>query len=1163
MNFVPKHLARTPRYDIYDNEESEAADHFNTFLGSSGMEAEVSISRGHKKPVHSTPFSTTLPPPFTRLSSSVGSSSSSGSRRGRGRQGVLGQQHHSLTSVSPASTTPASFSNSSRGTERFRTPQTGLSPRTPSSGFSRTSSGPSRTPGSCRSSSRRTPSSVCSSRTPGSVCSNSRTPLVQQDLPPSTIVGVVEGRGQAQGEVGVAAVDLRRPHLTLAQFSDTHTYTHTLTKLGLLNPLEVVVATTAARPESEVGAGGRGSRGLLRMVQECLPDVSVTAIHRKYFNDARGLATIRHLAAPHCAFVERQVANRYYSLAAAAAVMKYVEHVQHVTYAPHSLHVELTSSEDTMTLDFWSWRALEVVRSLQGDWQDSLFGALRHTRTPAGTRKLRATLLQPFSDPRTINVRLDSLQYLAQHPDLFHTLQSILGRFPDIDWLLSMCVQMPKEDTEQRSEQRLNYIIGLKNTLELLEPLRLALVDVDDPFLVSIRETLGREELQALLEVLRGVLHEDARLVKGAAAMRTLRCYAIRSGVNGLLDVARKIYSEIIDDITESVTAVGKQHNLPVRVGHNAALGFHITIPVPKRSRPPTLPPTFIKVQRGRGHLTCTTELVYQLDQRARDTVREILVMSNVIVQEVLGEARGKIGVLHDLGEAVATLDLVVALAHVASLGAWVRPEFSPTLAIREGRHPILDLLSPSPPVPNNSFLSPGSLLMVVTGPNMSGKSTYLRQIALIQIGSFVPAEIASLRPVKKVFTHLSSEDHPEGNESTFQVQMNEVAHMMVGTDERGRRAGGGSGRESAGAGSDSLVLLDELGSGTSLEEGGALAWAVVEALSHVGATTILVTHTLFLTRLAALYPNVTNYHLESLEGQEGRLHLTHVVKKGVTRTTHYGLSLAALTPFPQPLLQRAQQLARSMAPPTQMSVVDDKEEEAEEGRHAVYRLAHRLMALASTLPNLANISSASRPPLDTSHSDTLEASRVASSSSFHISGRIEAAGTKTPSDVSGQGSCDGVRSLQKTNHGVPNAPLVPYNLSPNTNASTDTIPASATNGGDTNHSIQGRGNTVNAGTSLETQGTEELREQLEALRKEIPGASVGHGGATGRGGAGVWGAAAVLRQGKVLMALVPLDSLILCRFYLGIERNDAADSLTRGFTCSALCQAQIFIMSY
>ncbi|XP_050724012.1 mutS protein homolog 4-like [Eriocheir sinensis] len=996
--------------------------------------------------MYSTPLSTTLPPPLARFSSSIfpspspPSSSTSSSYRGRGGRGGIYRGNYdtkfqysqtspcgtpvcSATTLStpstpvigpstPVSTPIMSFSTKLRTSEDSRqlstppvgprtprtdlsnlstskdarqlsTPPAGLLPRTPSTALSNVSTLSSRTPGSARSSSRRTPSSTRSSRTPGSACSITMTPMsATQQLPPSTIVAVVEGRGQAQGEVGLAAVDLRRPQITLAQFSDTHTYTHTLTKLGLLNPLEVVVATTAARAECEGaagggGRGGRGGRGLLRMVQESLADVSVTAIQRRYFNDARGLATIKHLAAPHCAYVERQVANRYYCLASVAALMKYVELVQHVTYAPHSLHVELTSSEDTMNLDFWSWRALEVVRSLQGEWQDSLFGALRHTRTPAGTRKLRATLLQPFSNPVTINARLDSLEYLAQNPDLFHTLQSILGRFPDIDWLLSMCVQMPKEDTEQRSEQRLNYVIGLKNTLELLEPLGMALVAVADPFLASIRETVGHEGLQELLEVLRGVLHEDARLVKGAAAMRTLRCYAIRNGVNGLLDVARKIYSEIIDDITESVAAVGKQYGVPVRVGHNAALGFHIIIPVAKRSKPPALPKTFIKVQRGRGCLSCTTELVYQLDQRARDIVREILVMSNVIVQEVLGEARSKIGVLHDLGEAVATLDLVVALAHVAALGSWVRPEFSHTMAIRGGRHPILDLLSPTPPVPNNSFLGPGSLLMVVTGPNMSGKSTYLRQIALIQvlaqIGSFVPAEMASLRPVTKLFTHLGSEDRPEANESTFQVQMNEVAHMMVGTEEillggggrregggggeRGGGGGGGGGGESGtgsrgGAGPDSLVVLDELGSGTSLEEGGALAWAVVEALTRLGATTVLVTHTLFLTRLAALYPNVTNYHMESLESAGGRLQLTHMLRKGVTRTTHYGLSLAALTPLPPSVLERARHLAHAMAPPTKVSVTDNNEEaEIEESRHAVYRLAHRLMALASTLP--------------------------------------------------------------------------------------------------------------------------------------------------------------------------------------------------------------------
>ncbi|ROT76801.1 putative mutS protein-like 4 [Penaeus vannamei] len=612
----------------------------------------------------------------------------------------------------------------------------------------------------------------------------------------------------------------------------------------------------------------------------------------------------------------------------------------------------------------------------------------------------------PHADVPTINARLNALQYLVDNPDLFYTLQSILGRFPDIDWLLSMCAQLHKEDTEQRCELRLNYVISLKNTLELLDPLASTLADATDPLLDSVRQSVSRADLQELLETLRGVMHEDARLVKGAAAMRAQRCYAIKSHVNGLLDVARKIYSEIIDDITvdpspsshscpkaiishvasESrslkvrylqaqlvgyrvgvakgysskyycslqslsdaahVEELAKDHNVGMRVGHNAARGFHIAIPVPKRKSAPNLPSVFIKVQRGRGCITCTTEHLYLLDQRSRDTLREILIMSNVIVSEMLIEARGRMGALHGLGEAIATLDLVVSLAHSAALGSWVRPEFSRALAIRCGRHPILDVLAPTPPVPNNTFLSPESRVMVVTGPNMSGKSTYLRQIALIQvlaqIGSFVPAEFASLRVVRHLFTHLGSEDSPENNASTFQVQpsslffpplfpttllhpyylyspydaiavhktflrhlyglsvMSDVAHMVDG------------------AGSDSLVLLDELGSGTSVEEGGSLAWAVMETLVHARATTVLATHALFLTKLPYLYPTVVNYHLESEDEGGGLLRLSHVVRRGVTQATHYGLALAAVTAMPPSVLQRSRHLASVMAPPTQV----------------------------------------------------------------------------------------------------------------------------------------------------------------------------------------------------------------------------------------------------
>ncbi|XP_042202995.1 mutS protein homolog 4-like [Homarus americanus] len=746
MSFVPLFQAKTPKYNIYGNngEENWAADDpgisvsygsLNVFGLTGATDDDISIP-SENVPVHSTPFSTRVPPLLARVASTVATDSSLDTRQtrnttaaGAGRGGgesstesissmevarnkdglskdVTGMRNLSLlskTSESWASSSrrgarsyrqpPDPFIStstttlSSATTSKVRTSASSSSNRTPASNRMRTpGSGPSKTSGSGRS---KTPGSG-RTRTPGSAAS--RTPRSAQELPPSAIVAVVEGRGQARREVGVAAIDLRCPQLSLAQFSDTHTYTRTITKLSILNPLEIIVATTAVRLECERGSGGGG---LVKVVQESIPGVSVTAVHRRYFNDTRGLAIVKHLAAPHCAYVERHVATKYYCLASVAAVMKYVEHIQHVTYAPHSLLVSLTSSENSMSI------GIKIATS-------------------------------------------ETFMEFAQ-------------------------------DTEQRCELRLNYVISMKNTLELVDPLAKALHDVTDPLLLTIKEGVSSTVLEELLGVLREVVHEDARMVKGAAAMRTQRCYAIKSHVNGLLDVARKIYSEIIDDITEHVETAGREHGVYVRVGHNAARGFHITIPVKKKTQPPRLDSVFIQIQRGRGCITCTTEHLYQLDQRSRDTLREILIMSNVIVLEMLVEARGRMGALHGLGEAVATLDLLVALAHAAALGTWVRPEFSHALAIRNGRHPILDVLAIKPPVPNNTFLSPENSVMVVTGPNMSGKSTYLRQIALIQvlaqIGSFVPAEYASLRLVRQIYTHLGSEDAPENNASTFQVQ--------------------------------------------------------------------------------------------------------------------------------------------------------------------------------------------------------------------------------------------------------------------------------------------------------------------------------------------------------------------------------------------------------
>ncbi|CAL4210631.1 unnamed protein product, partial [Meganyctiphanes norvegica] len=245
----------------------------------------------------------------------------------------------------------------------------------------------------------------------------------------------------------------------------------------------------------------------------------------------------------------------------------------------------------------------------------------------------------------------------------------------------------------------------------------------------------------------------------------------------------------------------------------------------------------------------------------------------------------------------------------------WEKRRISKLFSFQKGRISLLDTLVAwiQPHILGGKFLSPENCAMVVTGPNMSGKSTYLRQIALIQvlaqIGSFVPASWASVRLVTHLFTHLGSEDSPENNESTFQVQMSDVSHMITV------------------ANSQSLVILDELGAGTGAEEGGGLAWAIIETLMAVKATIIFATHLLYLTNLANIYPNITNYHLESEDTGSGRLRLTHVVRQGVTPAKHYGLSLALLTPMPQIVLQRANDLVTHISKKLQLICLNDSEQ--------------------------------------------------------------------------------------------------------------------------------------------------------------------------------------------------------------------------------------------
>ncbi|KAK3734853.1 hypothetical protein QZH41_017561, partial [Actinostola sp. cb2023] len=660
---------------------------------------------------------------------------------------------------------------------------------------------------------------------------------------------IVEGRGLARGEIGISSIDLKRPELVLSQycahkpseltfsniealfyllskFSDSQTYVKVLTRLQILQPVEIIMPNTACE-------NGNMSK-LFKLLSEQFLYTNLATVQRKYFNETQGLEEIRHLCAPEYNTVEMEVSSKYYCLATTAALLKYVEYIQNLVYASNSLKITFKGSNQTTTIDVSTARNLELIQNARDSKSEHcLFGIMNYTKTAGGSRLLRSNILQPPNDGGTIKMRLDCV--------------TVLGRFLDVDHLTSMCVQIPKNETVKTAESKISAVIYLKHTLELVEPLSEALKETETPLFKAYYEP----------------------------------------HVNGLLDVARRTYTETVDDIMD----------------------------------------------------------------RIKESLNEIYLMANVVVSELLREIRDCIGCLYKLGELVSSLDLLTSFSHLCTLSDYVRPEFTDTLAIKQGRHPILDKILPESPVPNNVYAADGTNFFILTGPNMSGKSTYLKQLALVQImaqmGSYVPAEYASFRIADQIFSRIANlQDNYRNLQFSFLrflVQMKEINYILQNATDK------------------SLIIIDELGRGTSSEEGVGICFAVCEHLLNIKAFTYFATHFLELTSIDELYPNVENslFNLitfpllllflskRSFSNEAGcnKIIYSHMLSKGRTEEQHYGLQLAEISTLPPSIFKMAKQVSNTLSTGKTSSCFLSPEGRRQK---AEYRIATKLIQAAN-----------------------------------------------------------------------------------------------------------------------------------------------------------------------------------------------------------------------
>ncbi|KAI4187077.1 MAG: hypothetical protein L6R41_003061 [Letrouitia leprolyta] len=708
------------------------------------------------------------------------------------------------------------------------------------------------------------------------------------------ICAISESRGISP-VVGLAFVNVSTTEAVLCQISDNQTYTRTLHKLQVYQPTELLLMTTAAQPKSKLYA-------IIELNAPIdIPDLRITVIDRKYWSETAGLEYIQRLAFKQdVEAIKVSVGGNFYATCCIAAVLKYIELVLSFSYPFHSLRFKYETSEGSMMIDLSTISSLELIQNLQNPKsRDCLYGLLNQTLTPMGARLLKSQILQPLTDSEMLEKRYDALEELATREDVFFAVRQALKASVDVDRILTAITMNPVNPPIQYYEQAINNVIALKQYVKSIPAVFEALATVKSELLLSINELCAPREIANVQRLIDETINEDITYQTQPLDLRNQRTYAIKSGVNGFLDVARQTYKEANADAYQLVTDLGQTHGIALEMKYDTARQYYIRIPVSEIEER-NLPDVFINVFKRRSFVECQTLDLVKHNQKIIDSHHEVVLLSDKSVQQLINDVREDIAPLFKTGEAIALLDMIAAFAQLVTLHDYCRPELTGTLAIQAGRHPIREKIHTERFVPNNALAAEQSRFQIITGCNMSGKSTYIRSLALMaimaQIGCFVSATYASFPIRHQLFARVSSDDSIEANVSTFASEMREMAFILRNIDRR------------------SFVIIDELGRGTSTRDGLTIAIAIAEALIESKALVWFVTHFRELAHILSERAGVVSFHLQvDINPQQDRMTMLYTLQKGCVKESHYGIAMAKVAGLPDDVIQIAETVSKKL----------------------------------------------------------------------------------------------------------------------------------------------------------------------------------------------------------------------------------------------------------
>ncbi|KNH04643.1 hypothetical protein XU18_2549 [Perkinsela sp. CCAP 1560/4] len=745
--------------------------------------------------------------------------------------------------------------------------------------------------------------------------------------------------------VGFAKCSLRTMRISLTQFLDDTSFAGTLFQLSAQSVVEAVFPATLS------------DSPLIMSLHKQLPDVTFCAIARKFFHDVQGTCILQSSA-----LVTRiDVLDKYLCLAALAALLRYIADIQHIMLSPTALHIEYRCREEYLEMSSRTIRALQLVstacvdsspfkpacasrkrpslRTAFSNVSSSTYTAsatrgqpvyrhvpaaqkrqLEHlsdfidfTCTPMGKRFLLGSVVQPLANKHTIQLRQEVVLFFLNNSVPFAALSDALSGIVDLEHLLAFFISLPKKNDMRHAARKITNILCLHDAIsrirdigslirQLFSKEGLVLIDALKLICCPDKITLVLEDVEQFLDSNWNNEKNIPGRVGKSGMSNIQHCFALKTGLNSILDATRHQYSEVVNRLVAEAVKLQEEYALPsLRLTHSNSRGYFLMFDASAQSHAPN--DVFLQQTKNGKRIQCTTRNISNWNTQCNDLISEMLHATNRISDTIIQHIQGHLAVLHRATDALTLLDFLLALATAArSWGiSFCQPQISDNhnLSLRQAFSPILWAESGghwSNIQPNDLELNAKQSMIVVSGPNMSGKTTYLQLIGqicvLAHIGSMVPAEACITPVLDRICTRMGFDDCIEHDASSFTVEMIDVAHMLCHATNR------------------SLVLIDEVGRSTHHNDAAAISFAIMDRILSQRTFAVYVTHQYELHALQMKHSNMRVMHF-GVTMTNGKLKFSNKLTDGESNATQYGIELAEFLGFPLNVVKDARHIRR------------------------------------------------------------------------------------------------------------------------------------------------------------------------------------------------------------------------------------------------------------